>query len=155
MNCKYNVSVENYNVTWHKDAAADYKFFHKTNSLEIPGTWRRYPFADIFIYKNNKERNIYSYRNSWKDAKRSDGKTWGEIGFNSSLKWPNNTVLTKFGYYKMRVSVDNKKYLEKAFGPNWHDIGVTSWYDHYKEKFLKTISFEIPTKMYRADMPYI
>ena len=130
-----------------------------SNSIVIPGykekdSWRRYPFADIFMYKYNKDENIYSYRNQWKDSKRSDGQTWGQIGFDASLKWPNNTGMKKFGYYQMRVSIDNKKYLEKAFGPKWNDIGVTPWYNHYKNHLLKTISFEIPSKMYGPAVPY-
>ena len=54
----------------------------------------------------------------------------------------------------MRVSIDNRKYIEKAFGLNWHDVGVTSWHNHYNNYMAKTIPFEIPFSLYRPAMPY-
>ena len=154
------VSVTNYSVTWRKDESSDYKFYHTENSIVIPRykeekNWWRYPFADIFLYEYKQDENIYSYKNGWKDLKQGPGgQPLGKFGFNASAKWPNNTMLTKFGYYKMRVSIDNSKYIERLFGSNWHDVGVTPWYNHYKDVAPNTIAFEIPFSLYRPGMPY-
>ena len=151
--------MANYSITWHSDTSADYKFYHTTNSIVIPdhkseeNPWR-YPFADIFIYTYSKEHNIFTYRNRWKNLKTL-GKEWGKIGFNASLGlWPNGTVLATFGYYEMRVSTDNRKYLEKAIGKNWHDVGLSPWYDHYRNRQLKTVAFELTPRCYAPAMPF-
>ena len=76
------------------------------------------------------------------------------MGFTASSVWPNGTDLTKFGYYKMRVSTDNKKYLDESIGKNWHDVGVSSWYDHYNNRQVKTVAFELPPRLYAPAMPF-
>ena len=107
----------------------------------------RYPFCDIFIYTYNKEHNILSYRNQW-------GKWLPGIGFNATLKWPNGTEFKNFGNFKMRVSTENKKYLEKEISPNWHDVGVTPWYNHFKLSRQKTVTFELVPRLYAPAFPF-
>ena len=107
----------------------------------------RYPFADIFIYKYDERYDLLSYRNIWRTW-------WAGIGFNATLKWPNGTILTPFGNFNMRISIENKAYLEKAIAPNWHDVGLTPWYDHYNDERKETIAFEIPPELYAPAMPF-
>ena len=88
-----------YNITWKVDTSANYKFFHKYNSIVVPDYQNdevpiRYPFADIFIYAYNEDHDLLTYTNQWKDL--VPGK-----GFNASFKWPNGTVLTAFGNFEM------------------------------------------------------
>ena len=108
----------------------------------------RYPFADIFIYTYDKEYDIWTYRNIWK-------KWWTGIGFNATFKWPNCTKLTNFVNFKMRVSVENTKYLEKAVAPNWYDVGLTPWYDHYNGLMKGTTAFELTPRLYAPALPLI
>ena len=107
----------------------------------------RYPFADIFIYTYDEQYNIWTYRNRWKTW-------WAGIGFNASLKWPNGTKLANFGNFQMRVSSENRKYLEKAVALNWHDVGLTPWYDHYIGSKMDTTAFELTPRLYSPALPF-
>ena len=108
----------------------------------------RYPFADIFIYTHNKEQNIWTYRNNWKESR------YGEIGFNTTSKWPNGTRLANFGNFQMRISTENRKYLEKAVAKNWYDVGLTPWYDHYNCIKRETTAFELTPRLYPPALPF-
>ena len=124
------VSVTNYSGTWQKDTSEDYKFYHKSKSIVVPGMKGRdnpskYPFGDIFIYTYNKEQRFFCYRNQWE-------KWLPDIGFNATLTRPNGTEFINFGNFKIRVSIKNKKYLEKQISPNCNDVGVTPWYSNFK-----------------------
>ena len=149
--------MSNYSITWIPDVGGvvDYKVFHKTNSFVIPTpkgskTPWRYPYADIFIYKIDTRYNILSYRNWYKNH-------YAGIGFNAKLKWPKGTKLADFGNFKMRVSVENKKYLNGYTSPyrNWPDVGWTHGYDHYRQSGgAQSIAFEIPEALYSPRGPY-
>ena len=149
----------NYSIAWKRDTSADYKFYHTTNSVVIPdhkhdtAPWR-YPFADIFIYQIHPRHGILTYRNGWRDLKFF-GKYVGEIGFDPAIKWPNGTQLVDFGYYKMRVSIENKRYLKESISPNWFEIGVTPWYNHYINRPQKVVSFKISPSLYEISLHYI
>ena len=145
-------TVTNHNITWCEDTSANYKFFHKYNSTITPSMIEnnvsyRYPFADIFIYTYDKNYDIWTYRNQWRTW-------WAGIGFNASSKWPNGTKLTKFGNFQMRVTVDNRRYLEKAVAENWYDVGLTPWYDHYNSVQKDTIAFELTPRLYLPALPF-
>ena len=141
-------SAINYGITWIKDTSANYKFFHKTNSILVPSMknkdnpWR-YPFADVFIYKYDERFDILAYENKWKDLKPG-------VGFDAKLKWPNGTKLTRFGNFEMRVSTDNINYLQRLFGnySGWQEIGITPWYNHYKNVLGHEVAFKIPEILY-------
>ena len=144
--------VYNYNITWCKDSSADYKFFHKFNStrsqsmIENNATYM-YPFADIFIFTHDKKYDIWQHRNIW--------RTWMDgIGFNATYKWPNATKLTNFGHFEMRVSVQNRKYLEQYFGKNWYEVGVTPLDDHYNNFRKDEIAFELTPRLYSPALPF-
>ena len=107
----------------------------------------RYPFVDIFIYQKHPRHHILTYRNGWRDIKFL-GKYPGEVGFDPLVKWPNGTKLVDFGDFKMRVTKDNGKYLEERISPDWHDVGVTPWYDHYTNRPLNIIEFDIIPDLY-------
>ena len=142
----------NYSITWKRDDSADYKFYHTTNSVIIPDhkddndPWK-YPFVDIFIYQRHPRHNILTYRNGWRDIKFL-GKYPGEVGFVPLIKWPNGTKLVDFGDYKMRVSTDNEKYLENRISPDWYSVGVSPWYNHYTNRPLNIVEFDIDADLY-------
>ena len=105
----------------------------------------RYPFVDIFIFQEHPRHHILTYRNGWRDIKFL-GKYPGEVGFDPLIKWPNGTKLVNFGEFEMRVSIDNGKYLEERISSDWRDVGVTPWYDHYTNRPLNIIEFDIIPK---------
>ena len=150
--------MANYSITWQTHTGPDYKFYHTTNSIVVPcqkkeeKPWR-YPFADIFIYKHQKEYNVITYRNRFKDLS-INGVKLRNTGFSPLFKWPNGTRLTKFGYYEMRVSVENRGYLEKLIGLNWHDHGRINWWDHVNDRERTPTAFEIPPNLYAPAMPF-
>ena len=141
----------NYNITWKRDTSATYKFFSKTHSILVPNQrnvanpWR-YPFADIFIYTYDKEHDILAYRNQWRKLRPG-------LGFNATMKWPKGTVLTRFGDFKARISVENKKYLY-LLSKNWYNVGLTQWYDHYNNYLSHERAFEIPQFLYSPAKPF-
>ena len=145
--------VHNYNIGWCKDCySADYKFFHKYNSTKSRSMIEnnapfRYPFADIFIFSHDKKYDIWTYRNIWRT--RLPG-----IGFNTTYKWPNATKLTNFGNFQMRVSVENRKFLEKEVGKNWYEVGVTPLDDHYNNFRKDEIAFELTPRLYSPALPF-
>ena len=136
------------------DTYPDYKFFHITNSIITEGLKKhtypyRYPFVDIWIYKHNKEHDLLTYRSE------NVLKTLTNIrGFDANQKWPNETVLKPFGDFKMRVSIDNHKYLVKAISPNWLMVGKTPAYDHYTDLSKESVAFEIPLSLYSPAKPF-
>ena len=113
----------------------------------------RYPFADIFVYSYNKTYDVYTYR-----KENAFHKIFYNKGFkpvkNATQRWPQGTKLKTFGDFKMRVSVDNRRYLESLFSLNWYNIGITSAYDHYNDAFKFPISFRIPQRLYSPAMPF-
>ena len=142
----------NYSITWKRDSSADYKFYHIENSFVIPlykndADPLKYPFVDVFIYQEHPTHHILTYRNGWRDLKFF-GKYPGEVGFDPSIKWPNGTKLVDFGNYKMRVTIDSKKYLEKRISPNWYQVGVSPWYDHYTNNLMNMWEFELDASLY-------
>ena len=150
--------MTNYNITWKRDTAADYKFYHKTNSIITPSEKKkenpwRYPFVDVFIYKHHQQYNVTTYRNRFKDL-TIDGVELRKTGFDSSYKWPNGTRLTKFGYFEMRVSLENRKYLQKLMSSTWHDVGRIPWYDHYNNYQRNPTAFQIPHRLYVPALPF-
>ena len=54
----------------------------------------------------------------------------------------------------MRVSIENREYLEKAISPNWHDVGLTPWYDHYNLKRQETTAFVLTPRLYAPAFPF-
>ena len=53
----------------------------------------------------------------------------------------------------MRVSLENTKYLNENY-PNWQDVGITPWYDHYNNGLRKTTAFEITKELYSPANPF-
>ena len=109
----------------------------------------RYPFADVFIYAYDEEHDILAYTNKWKDLVPTG------TGFNPSSKWPNGTILTEFGNFKMRIAIENEKYLHSLFSSNWAEVGVTQWYDHYNNFGKGTTAFKIPDALYCPAKPFL
>ena len=143
--------MENYSITWRTDSSADYKFFHKFNSIVTPpqkgkDTYR-YPFADVWIHNYNEEYRIWTFRNHWR-------KIHPGIGFNASQKWPEGTKLTDFGGFDMRVSIQNNEHLERLFGRNWYDVGATPNYDHLKDVRLDVSYFEMTPRLYAPALSF-
>ena len=66
------------------------------------------------------------------------------------IKWPNGTKLVDFGDYKMRVSTDNEKYLGDRISPDWYKVGVSPWYNHYTNRPLNIVEFDIDADLYNA-----
>ena len=142
----------NYSITWKRDSSADYKFYHTENSFVIPlykndADPLKYPFVDVFIYQEHPRHHILTYRNGWRDIKFL-GEYPGEVGFDPSIKWPKGTKLVDFGNYKMRVTIDSKKYLEERISPNWYQVGISPWYDHYTNRPLNIWEFDIDASLY-------
>ena len=148
-----SIAVINYSITWQPDeGGGNYKFYHAVNSIVVPQhkneeTPWRYPFADIFIYKEHPRYHILTYSNKWRDIKFY-GKYPGQLGFNPAIKWPNGTELVDFGNYKMRVTKDNQKYLSERISPDWHEVGVTPWWNHYQNKRMDVVEFELTPALY-------
>ena len=144
--------ANDYNITWKVDGSANYKFFHKYNSIVIPSHQDdtepfRYPFADVFIYAYDEEHDILAYTNKWKDLVPG-------VGFIPSSIWPKGTILTTFGDFEMRISIENEKYLESLFSSNWDEVGVTQWYDHYNNFAQGTTAFKIPEALHCPARPF-
>ena len=146
--------VANYSITWQPDeGGGNYKFYHAVNSVVVPSLksqdnpWR-YPFADIFIFKEHPRYHILTYSNKWRDIEFY-GKYPGQLGFNPSIKWPNGTELVEFGEYKMRITKDNEIFLSKHISPNWYEVGVTSWWNHYKNSRMEVVEFEMSPMLYQ------
>ena len=144
--------VVNYSITWQPDeGGGNYKFYHAVNSIVVPALrneenpWR-YPFADIFIFKEHPRYHILTYSNKWRDIEFY-GKYPGQLGFNPSIKWPNGTELVTFGDYRMRISKGNEKFLYNYISPDWNDVGVTSWWHHYKHREVEVVKFEMSPKL--------
>ena len=106
--------------------AVDYKIFHHNNSYPIPTPngssiqWR-YPYADIYIFrKKDTCKNLISYEKCH--------------GFSSDVTWPNGTKLVDFADFQIRISGENKEYLDKYYSESWKLLGKTHWYDHYHQR---------------------
>ena len=112
----------------------------------------RYPFADIFIFKEHPRFHILTFSNKWRDIEFY-GKYPGTLGFDLSYKWPNGTELVEFGEYKMRVTKDNKKYVSEYIGPDWYKVAVTPWYNHYNDKRMEVVEFEMNQNLYDLKVP--
>ena len=147
-----------YNITWIADVYSNYKFFHKFNSLVVPSMkeknnpWR-YPYADINMYTYDDKYDVLALTGDWRRLNSKPG-----VGFDPNYKWPNGTNLVKFGDFEMRVSVENRKYLENCFSTCWINlsvVGLTKWYDHYNDHRSKTVEFLIPDTLYHPARPFI
>ena len=145
-----------YNITWKGEGANKYKFFHNFNSIIVPplknttNPWR-YPFADILMYTTDAKYDVLSPIGDWR-------KWMPGVGFDPKYKWPNGTNLVRFGGFKMRVAIENRKYMEKYFSMNWTRlsvVGVTNWYNHYYVYRSKTVAFLIPDTLYYPARPFI
>ena len=152
--------MQNYSIIWERDNSADYKFFHSRNSIITAGMKQgkhkypfRYPFADVFIYSYNDTYNVFTYRKESGFSKCYYSKGFKPAG-NGTQTWPHGTKLTKFADFEMRVAVDNQRYLESWYSPNWKDVGVTPSYDHFTDDFKNPKSFEIPPELYSPAMPF-
>ena len=113
----------------------------------------RYPFVDIFVYSYNKNYSVLTYRKENVFHKCSHNIGF-KSGKNGTQTWPQGTMLKTFGDFKMRVSVDNRRYLESIYSSNWYTFGMTSSYNHYKDAFNIPISFRIPQQLYSPAMPF-
>ena len=137
---------KNYNISWKRDASADYKFFGSDDSNSIiadamkgnKNPWR-YPFCDIFIYVYNSTDDLYVYRNQWR-------KWSGHSGL-KTLDLSRGTTLTPFGDIEMRISLDILRYLD-VYYKTWRYVGVTQWYNHWKNRRQTEVQFEMIPRLY-------
>ena len=144
------VLATNYSISMINDTSADFKLFSRENSVPLGNPFSdvvgAYPFIDILIYQIDHEKHTLAPRNRWKDLNPKTIR-------NSTVQWPEGTKLTKFGNFEARISIDNKEFLD-IYAPNWQIVGITPWYEYFKNVLRKEIAFEIPDELYSPAKPF-
>ena len=49
----------------------------------------------------------------------------------------------------MRITKDNEDFLSEHISPSWYEVGVTSWWDHYKHSKMEVVEFEMSPMLYQ------
>ena len=136
----------NFGIVWTPDTSADYKFFFANDSgsvviPKIPNV--RYPFCDIFLYRYSRKDALFVYTGGWRTLSNNGFKT---------LDLSGGTMLTKFGNFEMRISLDILRHLDAYYG-NWRYVGVTQWYGHYRVGKRKEVEFKLSPALYAPASP--
>ena len=136
----------NFGIVWTPDTSADYKFFFANDSgsvviPKIPNV--RYPFCDIFLYRYSRRDALFVYTGGWRTLSNNGFKT---------LDLSGGTMLTKFGNFEMRISLDILRHLDAYYG-NWRYVGVTQWYGHYRVGKRKEVEFKLSPALYAPASP--
>ena len=137
----------NYGIIWTPDTSADYKFFFANDSgsvviPKIPNV--RYPFCDIFLYRYSRRDALFVYTGGWRTLSNNGFKT---------LDLSGGTMLTKFGNFEMRISLDILRHLDAYYG-NWRYVGVTQWYGHYRVGKRREVEFKMTPALYAPASPF-
>ena len=137
----------NYGIIWTPDTSADYKFFFSNDSgsvviPKIPNV--RYPFCDIFLYRYSRRDELFVYTGGWRTLSNNGFKT---------LDLSGGTMLTKFGNFEMRISLDILRHLDAYYG-NWRYVGVTQWYGHYRVGKRREVEFKMTPALYAPAFPF-
>ena len=140
---------QNYGIIWTTDTSADYKFFssNESDSVLIPKLNDlnvRYPFCDIYLYRYSGKDELFVYTGRWRTLSNNGFKT---------LDLSGGTMLTAFGNFEMRISLDIIRHLDAYYG-NWRYVGVTQWYGHYRVGKRKEVEFKISPALYAPASPF-
>ena len=140
---------QNYGIIWTPDTSADYKFFfsNDSGSVVIPKLRDlnvRYPFCDIFLYRYSRRDELFVYAGRWRTLSNNGFKT---------LDLSGGTMLTTFGNFEMRISLDIIRHLDAYYG-NWRDVGVTQWYGHYRVGKRREVEFRMTPALYAPASPF-
>ncbi len=123
-----------------------FKIFFE-DSQPISGFEWKYPFIDIFVVKEDNNKNIvFKYE--------SAQKIFGNCNFSKNSIYPLQRY--KFGSFKLsgvnKNNVDN--YLNKCYGKDWRDFAYEQ-YDHENEKSRKRIKFKLTQEDKKAAQPIL
>ena len=140
---------QNYGIIWTPDTSADYKFFfsNDSGSVVIPKLRDlnvRYPFCDIFLYRYSRRDELFVYTGGWRTLSNNGFKT---------LDLSGGTMLTTFGNFEMRISLDIIRHLDAYYG-NWRYVGVTQWYGHYRVGKRREVEFKMTPALYAPASPF-
>ena len=83
----------------------------------------RYPFLDIFEYKNI-DNKLFT---------KGDASWWTDTCYYDPMKL-NNLKKTKFGNFRIYTMPDYNRYFNSCYGKDWNNYGYTSGWDHRREK---------------------
>ena len=86
----------------------------------------KYPFLDIFEYKN-KDNRLYT---------KGDDSWWTNTCYYNTIKL-NKLKEKKFGNFRIQTMPDYKRYFNSCYGEDWNINGYTSGWDHRKEKHTR------------------
>lgn len=127
------------------EAFSGYRLFHATESVLIDGPVqkykRRFPFCDVFIMRKGKRKRL-ELRN---DASRT---CWEDEWYKIDEVEPRQPRL--FGNFHIMCANNHLPYLERTYGPDCLEVGLTQYYSHSdsqafsqpKQVCLETVGFE-------------
>ena len=105
----------------YKEASKTYKKSDKTLYHNY-----KYPFLDIFEYKN-RDQKLYT---------KGDDSWWTNTCYYDTMKL-NKLKEKKFGNFRLNTMPDYKRYFTSCYGKDWNKYGYTSEWNHRKEKHSK------------------
>ena len=106
----------------------------------------KYPFLDVFEYKNKDNKLITKGDDSW----------WTNKCYYNTMKL-NKLREKKFSNFKIKVMPDYQRYFDSCYGSDWNIYGYTSGWDHKKERHTRNkdkIKFRLTKKHREPKKPF-
>ena len=122
-----------------------YRIFHNTDAVCVPYHDHRYPFCDVFVMKQNGMNECYI-------ADGCGRSLWPNEVYN--VKDTIKTQLMPFGNFCLNCPDNVDGYLERMYGSNWRQEGVTHDYNHITKTFLKSVKFNLTKDLCQPAKPF-
>lgn len=127
----YKISIVSWNNKW--------KFNHINESIYIKGFPYRWPFLDIFFFKNMKNGNICILEDN--------------LNFCITRKQFANVKRIKF--LNLKIPILNQERLDPISDKNSLDICISRSYNHRFERFERIRSKRLPCKKLSQCLPFV
>ena len=106
----------------------------------------KYPFLDLFEYKNIDNKLFTKGDDSW----------WTNKCYYNTMKL-NKLREKKFSNFKIKIMPDYQRYFNSCYGSDWNSYGYTSGWDHQKERHSRNKDkkkFKLTKKNRNAKKPF-
>ena len=124
-----------------------YRIFHKTDSDSLPYVYNhRYPFCDVFLM-THKGRADQCFI-----ADRCGRTLWSNEVY--SIRDTKMLVQRPFGDFVLNCPQNAEDYLDRVYGKEWRDTGVTRSYDHVNKSYVQPVKFTLTKELCQPAVPF-